>query len=133
MQIDLSEIFYGRIILFIFSPFQVSVTFTGQALETVNTHWSLKIPSLGVNLPLLVIGHTLEPIVTFSRNHLSLPMSLVGHWSDKEEVLLINGEPEDSFEFAFVEPSCYSDNISDRLTVSPMRGRLSPNERYYQK
>ncbi|KAL7063744.1 hypothetical protein AAHC03_0552 [Spirometra sp. Aus1] len=108
---------------------QIEVTFTGQLQETVQSKWEVRIPELDAAFPLTVVGRTREPKVTFDRTNFTLPTTLVGHTVSRTEVCLINRESDAAYDFAISDKSCLCENLTNRLTVCPRRGRLQPGER----
>ncbi|VDL94742.1 unnamed protein product [Schistocephalus solidus] len=108
---------------------QVELTFTGQLQETVQSNWEVRIPELDATFPLLIVGRTREPMVTFDRANFTLPTTLVGHTVSRTEVCLVNRESDTAYDFAISDKSCLSENLTNRLTVSPHRGRIQPGER----
>ncbi|VDK89264.1 unnamed protein product, partial [Dibothriocephalus latus] len=108
---------------------QVEVTFTGQLQETVQSNWEARIPELDATFPLLIVGRTREPMVTFDRTNFTLPTTLVGHTVSCTEVCLVNRESDATYDFAISDKSCLCDDLINQLTVCPRRGQLQPGER----
>ncbi|KAL5961681.1 hypothetical protein TSMEX_010586 [Taenia solium] len=104
----------------------VEVTFVSQTKETKEVCVILEANSH--RTPLLLVGQTREAVVAFDRSHLHLPELLIGREAE-EIVHLVNTEAI-PVNFKINKSTLHCNGSLDKLSVSPMRGCVQPNERF---
>ncbi|GAA57434.1 hydrocephalus-inducing protein homolog [Clonorchis sinensis] len=112
---------------------ELQFTFTPSTLGITESFWRLYIEQLQFAVPLLVVGHTREPQVTWDRSHLNLKSVLVGHTISRD-VYLVNHESasdgiHEPLQFKFLDSSRYGPGRQDWIMVQPMSGHVNPGDR----
>ncbi len=99
------------------------MTFIGQKSPSVETFWEFK--AGGYEVPVMVVGHTREPLVIFQPACVSFGKILLGHRAE-QSVDLINTEGVPA-SISFVEGHCPVG--LQRLKISPKKACLKPHEK----
>lgn len=81
----------------------------------------------GFRVPLIIVGHTREPIAAFDKSHIDFENVLVGRTAVRF-VDLVNAE-EIPINFKIDKTTLCCNESSDKLTISPLNGCLQPKEK----
>jgi len=57
--------------------------YVSETLDLVESFWRFFIPEHNISVPFVLVGHTLEPSLSFDRSHINLREILVG----KDEIM----------------------------------------------
>ncbi|KAK5867885.1 hypothetical protein PBY51_012341 [Eleginops maclovinus] len=106
---------------------EVCFEYVAEQLEAVESFWSFVIETLSLCVPFLCVGTTKEPLVYLDKPHLDFGELLVGR-KEEQTVDLVNGEKQ-LFHFSVLQSSLLCDDQQSRLSVQPMTGTVSPNDR----
>ncbi|KAL5255873.1 hypothetical protein ACHWQZ_G011188 [Mnemiopsis leidyi] len=102
----------------------ITFEFTPASLDLVESFWRFTIPTLGLSVPLLVVGQTKEPRVVIDRSQINFKSLLLKKHA-VERCHIINNE-DTPFAVAFDEKCLTAHSSTAVLQVQPMQAVIPP-------